>query len=292
MAGKSQGKPWKQFEKLVAEFERHLNPKGANVTLDDKVPDLITGHLRQVDATIRQIVKGEKILIAIECRKRGQREDITWIEQLYAKKSFIGATQIVGVSSTGFSDYALKRARISGIVLRKIDKIDPETFMDQYILNVKASRLHSGVAKFKFSNATSSQLEYFQRKLQLQGTKKEERIFNFKYYNGPHTLRSFYEIFLEKGYPSLQKSPAFDHVSMEIAIPPEEVYIRTPSGILYMERFGMNFDHIQAETVVDNPTKYEYKDDENNIISTIVEFEYLDLDGESVKYHHFPESNS
>lgn len=52
----SNDKEWRRFEKLVARIERVLAPKGAIVKSPDKIEDILTGSLREVDASIRMKV--------------------------------------------------------------------------------------------------------------------------------------------------------------------------------------------------------------------------------------------
>lgn len=97
---------WRDFEKLVARIEEAAAPLQAVVSVDDKIPDLVTGTLRQVDASIRYKVGTADVLIVIECRKRSRKPDVTWIEQLATKCSAIGAAKTIAVSQTGFSKEA------------------------------------------------------------------------------------------------------------------------------------------------------------------------------------------
>lgn len=108
---------WRQFEELIARIEADAAPFGFVVTSPDKITSLITGDLREVDASIRFSTEGTEKLVTIECRKRGAREDVTWIEQLATKKLAIGAVRTIAVSSSGFSTQAKKAAAHYGIEL-------------------------------------------------------------------------------------------------------------------------------------------------------------------------------
>jgi len=132
--GSTVGKPWQEFEKLVAKIEKFLSPSDSEIKLNDMVPDIHTGTLRQVDATIRHKLGSTKILIAIECRERGAKQDVTWVEQLASKKLSIGASELIGVSSTGFSKEAIQQAKFKGVILRKLDKVHPREILsvDQF----------------------------------------------------------------------------------------------------------------------------------------------------------------
>lgn len=114
---------WREFEKLVARIERALAPRGAIVKSPDRVRDLYTGSLREVDASIRYKIGTTPILITVECRKRDSVQDDTWMEQLATKKHKIGAAKTIAVSSSGFTAPATETARYLGIEVRRIRKI-------------------------------------------------------------------------------------------------------------------------------------------------------------------------
>jgi hypothetical protein len=110
---------WRRFEELVAEIERQLAP-GAVVTSPDRIRDLLTGRLREVDASIRLTLGSTPILITVECRKRRGVQDDTWIEQLATKKAKVGAAKTIAVSESGFSASAERTAALHGIELRRL----------------------------------------------------------------------------------------------------------------------------------------------------------------------------
>src|SRR6266545_2767608 len=89
----------------------------------DRLQDLLTGEMREVDVSIRSQVGSVEVLVTVECRDRAKTEDVTWIEQLATKQKHVGATHTVAVSSTGFSEPALTAARIHGISTRTIEDI-------------------------------------------------------------------------------------------------------------------------------------------------------------------------
>ena len=121
-----QDQDWRQFERLVARIERALAPRGAVVRSPDRIPDLVTRKLREVDASIRFTVGSAPILITIECRRRTAVQDDTWIEQLATKKEKLGAARTIAVSVSGFSEPAKLTARLKGIDLRKLRQVTDE----------------------------------------------------------------------------------------------------------------------------------------------------------------------
>jgi hypothetical protein len=83
----------------------------------------ITGRKREVDVSVRSRIGTVDVLITIECRKRHPRQDVTWIEQLAAKRDAIGASCTIAVSSSGFTATAEVVAHRYGIQLRRLSEI-------------------------------------------------------------------------------------------------------------------------------------------------------------------------
>jgi hypothetical protein len=120
---------WREFERLVAGLEKQLAPRGAQIKSPDRIRDLVTERMREVDASIRVTrPDGSDELTTIECRKRGQRQDDVWIEQLASKRDKIGATRTIAVSSKGFTKSAVKSAAHFGILLRTATELQGEEF--------------------------------------------------------------------------------------------------------------------------------------------------------------------
>lgn len=116
-------KEWREFEELVARIESAASSHDAVVTSPDRVRDLTTGQIREVDASIRSKVGTTEVLVTVECRKRGRRDDDTWIEQLATKRQKIGAAKTIAVSSAGFTSSAIKSAQHFGVELRTLSKV-------------------------------------------------------------------------------------------------------------------------------------------------------------------------
>ncbi|MHC2293397.1 restriction endonuclease [Bradyrhizobium barranii] len=126
-------KDWRQFEELVSRIERAASAHGALVTSPDRIRDLTTGQLREVDASIRQKIGTSEILVTIECRKRGRTQDDTWIEQLATKRQKIGAAKTIAVSAAGFTTSAIESAKHFGIELRTLAEV-AACSMDSWLL--------------------------------------------------------------------------------------------------------------------------------------------------------------
>lgn len=126
----------KQFEELVARIEAVAAPRGAVVKSPDRIRDLTTGRLREVDASIRHKVGTVEILITVECRKRNRRQDDTWIEQLATKRAKLGAAKTIAVSARGFSKSAAMTAAQHGIELRTLSEVSAADIEDWFLPGV------------------------------------------------------------------------------------------------------------------------------------------------------------
>lgn len=93
----------REFELLVKRLEEWFADSLVEIRSPDRILGVISGQEREVDITLRSHVGTTLVLIAIECRDRKVRSDVTWIEQLNTKKQDIQASKMIAVSSSGFS---------------------------------------------------------------------------------------------------------------------------------------------------------------------------------------------
>lgn len=121
--------PWREFERFVTKIEGAMAPAGAVVKSPDRIPDNVTGELREVDASIRYKVGTSPVLITIECRNRSSVEDVRWIEQIAEKKRSVGASITLAVSSSGFSEPAIRKGSVTGIEIRTLTDATAEDFV-------------------------------------------------------------------------------------------------------------------------------------------------------------------
>ncbi len=120
---------WREFEKLVSRIEQAMAPTGASVKSPDRIPDKVTGELREVDVSIRYKIGTTPVLITIECRDRSSTEDVRWIEEIAEKKRSIGASITVAVSSFAFTKPAISKAASLGIEIRTLADMTAEDFI-------------------------------------------------------------------------------------------------------------------------------------------------------------------
>lgn len=116
----------RELERIVHALERCWSPSEAIVRSPDSIPDRITSEPREVDVSIRYNIGSVPVLVILECRDRHHVQDVTWIEQLAKKRDDVRAARAVAVSSSGFSEPAIVKARHEGIEIRTIEELTPE----------------------------------------------------------------------------------------------------------------------------------------------------------------------
>ena len=102
---------------MVSRLEQVLRSPDYSFKSPDYVLDTEINELREVDCSITYNAPGGKKRISIECRKRGTRQDVTWIEQLATKMRALELSGTIAVSSKGFSKAADLKAKHHGITL-------------------------------------------------------------------------------------------------------------------------------------------------------------------------------
>jgi len=133
---KASSTEWRRFERLVTLIERLMVPQGAVVKSPDRLRDA-DGSMREVDASIRYRVGTMPVLITIECRRRGSRQQKDWLEQLASKRDAITAGEgvpvsTIVVSSSGLSTTAIKAARRLGIQVRHVADVQIESLREWF----------------------------------------------------------------------------------------------------------------------------------------------------------------
>lgn len=127
-------KPSRQFEQLVARVERALAGQNAIVTPNDRIQDkdVRKRHFREIDISIRMTVGSAPVLVIIECRNRGRKQDIEWVEQVKSKRDGVGADKAVLVASHGLTTPAREKAAAFGIVVTRFNRITIDDIKSWY----------------------------------------------------------------------------------------------------------------------------------------------------------------
>jgi len=103
------------FQNLVTFIYEKISPLGGSVTESGMVLDVDAKSEREVDILIECNVAGHKIKIAIECRDRGRKDSVEWIDCIIGKTKSLDVDKVVAVSNSGFSKAAENKARANNI---------------------------------------------------------------------------------------------------------------------------------------------------------------------------------
>ena len=111
------------FQKLVFLVKKHA-ADGATVTESKFLRDNITGTNREVDICIESSVAGHSVTVSIECRDRGRKASVQWIEEMKSKHERLPTNTLVLVSSSGFTKEAISVALTYGIETITLNDLD------------------------------------------------------------------------------------------------------------------------------------------------------------------------
>ena len=109
-----------KFERSIARIKTLLEASDAVVTWNEYIADPDTpSQARQIDITIR---RGEHLTI-VECREHGRKQDSMWIEALHGRKYGLNADAVISLSSNGFYEPAITKAKRLGVFLRDLKEL-------------------------------------------------------------------------------------------------------------------------------------------------------------------------
>ncbi len=126
----------KEFEKLVANLQRKF-AGGSSVKQNAKIVGRITGRSREVDVAVTTSVAGESLLIAVECRRRARKCDVSEVEAFASKLADIFAHKGIIVSAKGFTVAAGRLAKAKGISLYRYEDTLKEGWPSGFETTVK-----------------------------------------------------------------------------------------------------------------------------------------------------------
>ena len=113
MSKAAKQKAGKALESAVAKIERVIgrNTNVISIEAPARLLDRTTGRLREHDVLVTHKVGHDVVKTALECRDRSRKVGVPDIEAFAAKCRDTGIDRAVIVSSLGFAQTALKKAR-------------------------------------------------------------------------------------------------------------------------------------------------------------------------------------
>ena len=251
---------WREFEALVARIERAAAPFGAIVKSPDRIRDLTTGRLREVDASIRSKVGTTDVLITVECRRRNRRDDDTWIEQLATKRQKLGAAKTIAVSAAGFTAPAIETAKRVGIETRVLAQVSASDIEGWFLPRgaVHVFRLIEDLRCFLVlyeDSGEPSKFGFWLPDVETQVLYHED--------DPPVAARDYLPL-LEVTHPEMFDGVPLDRSSVELEFPiqwnPGELHLATTSGRLpvYLTKLVANVSYQYAVCEIETGVHHEY----------------------------------
>lgn len=103
------------FQGLVTQIYKSIVPEGGRVTESGMVYDADAKILREVDILVEYKYAGHEFSFIVECRDRSRKETVEWIDSLVGKTKSLKVNKVVAVSSKGFAETAINKAKENGI---------------------------------------------------------------------------------------------------------------------------------------------------------------------------------
>ena len=262
-------KEWREFERLAARIEEAASPHGAVVTSPDRILDLTTGQIREVDASIRHKLGTADVLITVECRRRGRKGDDTWIEQLATKRSKIGAAKTIAVSSAGFTKSAAKSAKQLGIELRTLSEISAADIEGWFLPGgaVHVFRLIEDIRCFVVlyeASGEPSKYGFYAPSVDAPAFYQEKR-------KSPFPVRDFIPL-LELTHPEMFANVPFDGTKVELEFPIEwglnGLQLATTDGrrSVYVTKLIAKVSYQSAVCDLESGVHHEYKSPDGTVV--------------------------
>jgi len=113
-AGLRKRKTGRSFEQLVARIQESVH-EHAEIRINEKLRDIDTGKLRQVDLTIRLSDGPTEFLGIVEVRDRKRPIGVRYVEEISSKRQSVRADAAFIVSKSGFYKTAVKKSKHLGI---------------------------------------------------------------------------------------------------------------------------------------------------------------------------------
>ena len=117
----------KNFE-LAYKWLYDLDKEKYKVTSPAYLYDSLAERKREIDVLVEFCdADNTSRKLAIECRNRGNIQDVTWIEQLQQKKEDLSLDYILATTTTDFTQSAINKAKKHGVIIEKAETFNIDT---------------------------------------------------------------------------------------------------------------------------------------------------------------------
>lgn len=269
----------REFELLIKKLESHSWPEGTDIFSPGYLPDKITGQEREVDILITRQVGTVSLKLAIECRNRNRKQDVSWVEQAKSKFQDIRIDKGILVSTSGLSEPALAKAKSYNIEVRSFENCSPESISRWF----KVSHLEFGIVKYQLLHASLRIDPQNIGNAVLPSSSNETALFSKKSKNW-HSLKEIFEQLVEeKDLKTLVPWDGELHDQKCRFIyenPLDRFQIRSSGKLIDVEEIIIAFQMVVEQKKVPVSTISKYNSGDRNI-ATRIEFDTLGAAGES-----------
>ena len=184
----------KEFE-LAYKWLYDLDKEQYKVTSPAFLYDPFSERKREIDVLI-EFSDNDNInrKLAIECRKRGKIQDVTWIEQLQQKKEDLSLDYILATTTTDFSKSAINKAKKHGVIIERAEAFNINSVKnittDEFFFDAFFFKLAFEELVFFIKDKGIVQYKDFMRELSFVEQMELLNEINKKYYFSiePHNL--------------------------------------------------------------------------------------------------------
>jgi hypothetical protein len=123
-----------EFQRLIHLIFEHLAPtasvRESAMVMEAGIP---TPTEREVDILVESEIAGVPFRMAVECRGRGRKDDIGWVDCLVGKYAHLPIDKIVAVSKSGLTPAAIEKAQFHGIEIRTLQAALDADWQKEYV---------------------------------------------------------------------------------------------------------------------------------------------------------------
>ncbi|HEY9625088.1 MAG TPA: restriction endonuclease [Crinalium sp.] len=123
-----------EFQTVMKVLYEHMADAGAAVTESVELLEPTSGARREIDILIERIENGFPIRIAVECRDRATKDDVTWVDQVIGKYCDLKINKVILVSSSGFTESARLKATAHNIEVCTVEVLLAKDWPKEFTL--------------------------------------------------------------------------------------------------------------------------------------------------------------
>nr|WP_322523652.1 restriction endonuclease [Vibrio parahaemolyticus] len=112
------------LELLVEAIEKNLGSGDFNITSPAYLEDRVTNQKREIDVLLTQGHGRHKFLTAFECKDLNRKVGVPELEAFHTKTKDLQINKAILVSSKGFANTALKKAKFYNIICLTLSELE------------------------------------------------------------------------------------------------------------------------------------------------------------------------